>query len=269
MRKGHKVRVLDNLSKPEALEISRQAEFHLGDIREPGAVRNVMAGVDCVFHLAAISSIPECLKRPGESWSVNVLGTRNVLEHALSSGVRRLVFASSCAAQDITSPYAAHKSICEKMCAWYTRNTTLQAICLRYYNVYGATQSEGVIPSFIRALMRGEPLLVYGDGHQTRDFIHVSDVVQATYKAADSQIPAAGFALDIGTGQSTELLELLSALESITGIKARPVFMHERPGEIRHSRADIRYAHHLLGFVPRIRLDAGLRSAVARQRRRA
>lgn len=282
---GHAVRVLDDFSTGKTANLA-QAErsgrlaVTRGDVRDPTAVETAATDVDGIFHLAALVSVPLSLAEPRRSFEINVGGTVNVLEAARANGVRRIVFASSAAVygdalgparEDETplsplSPYAVDKLTGERYCALYSRQYGLEAVALRFFNVYGWRQDpgspySGVISVFADRLRRRDGVTVYGDGKQTRDFVHVSDVAQALIAAMF--VGRTGFTVcNIGSGKAVGLEGLLEMLAGIVDwqppVDRRPA----RQGDIRHSCADIRRAHELLGYAPRRDLAAGLRELV-------
>lgn len=283
---GHVVRVLDDFSTGkkahlEQAERSGRLEVVKGDVRDLAAVESTAAGVDGIFHLAALVSVPQSVAEPRRSFEINVGGTVNVLEAARTTGVRRVVLASSAAVygdaaeparEDETplrpmSPYAVDKLAAEQYGALYSRQYGLNVAALRFFNVYGRRQDpaspySGVISVFADRLRRRDGVTIYGDGSQTRDFVHVSDVVQAMIAAMHAT--RAGFTIcNVGTGEATRVDRLLETLAGIVGwqppVDRRPA----RQGDIRHSCADIRRAQELLGYVPQCNLTASLRELLA------
>lgn len=278
--RGDTVTVLDDLSsgKLENLkthEGSRAFRFIRGDIRDAKAVDKALAGVDAVVHEAAMVSVPLSIKNPGLVNSVNVDGTANLLKASLSHGVKRFVYASSCAVYgkqkklpikeeaqpNPLSPYAASKLAAEKKCL-SSEGKRLKTVCLRYFNVYGPRQSggeyAGVMVKFMERLQASQPPIIYGDGEQTRDFIHVQDVVGATLLALERE-SVAGEVINIGTGKGTKINELCELFLKAAGKpNINPVYEAPRAGDIRHSWADITKARKLLGFKPKIKLEKGI-----------
>lgn len=283
---GNKVRVLDDFSSGKAAHLegaerSGRLEVTRADVRDSAAVEAAVMGVDGIFHLAALVSVPLSLAQPRRSFEINVGGTVNVLEAARAKGVRRVVFASSAAVYGDTpgaaredetplrplSPYAADKLAGEQYCALYGRQYGLEAAALRFFNVYGRRQDpaspySGVISVFAERLRRRDGVTIYGDGKQTRDFVHVSDVAQAMMAAMSAG--RAGFtACNIGTGKAVGIDRLLEMLAGIVGWQPPVDRQPARLGDIRHSCADIRRAHELFGYAPRRDLAAGLRELLA------
>jgi UDP-glucose 4-epimerase len=278
--RGDTVTVLDDLSsgKLENLKAhrgSRAFRFIRGDIRDVKAVEKALAGVDAVVHEAAIVSVPLSIENPELVNSVNVEGTANLLNASLNHGVKRFVYASSCAVYgeqkklpikedaqpNPLSPYAASKLAAEKKCL-SSEGKKLKTVCLRYFNVYGPRQSAGeyagVMVKFIERLRASQPPIIYGDGEQTRDFIHVQDVVGATLLALERE-SASGEVINIGTGKGTKINKLCELFLKAAGKPdINPVYEAPRAGDIRHSWADISKARKLLGFKPKIQLEKGI-----------
>ncbi len=276
---GHQVRVLDDLSAGSETNLARHRgtlRLMRGDLRDRDAVRAAMAGVEVVFHLAAISSVQRSIVDPVESIDVNVRGAMQVLQVAHESGVRRVVVASSAAvygdstalplAETLTprplSPYAVHKLACEHLCQVFTQMYGLETVALRYFNVYGARQRPdaeyaAAIPRFAERLRHNEAPSIYGDGEQTRDFIHVADVVRANLLAAE--VPAAnGQVMNIASGQGVSVNDVVRTLRELTGATVAPRYEAPQIGDIRESVADITLARRLLGFTPTVSLREGL-----------
>lgn len=283
---GFELRVLDNLStgRQEYLEyVQRHAggkvELIHGDVRDRAIVDEAVKGVDAVVHLAAKTSVVDSLKDPEEVFQVNVMGTVNLLEACRRHGVGRFVFASSNAAVGEQeppiderkvpapiSPYGASKLAGEALCSAYFGSYGIKAIVLRFANVYGpySDHKTSVVTKFIRQAKNGEPLVIYGDGSQTRDFVHVRDICQAIELALDYEPTGAGdLVFQIGSGVETSLLQLVDQLSHIaqeSGFQSPPVkFEHARPGEIRRNFSDIRRAQERLGYSPQIGVEEGLR----------
>lgn len=279
---GHTVCVLDDFSagKEAYLAQARQTgslEVIRGDVRNLPSVEAAASDMDGIFHLAALVSVPLSLVDPRRSFDINVGGTINVLEAARTKNVERVVFASSAAVygdmsgsarDDETqlrplSPYATDKLTSEQYCAFYNRLYGIGTAALRFFNVYGPRQDpsssySGVISVFSDRLRHRKGVTIYGDGKQTRDFVHVSDVVEAMIAAMFSK--KTGFnACNIGSGRSVTIEHLLKTLAGIAGWDPPVNRQPARPGDILHSCADIRRARDLFGYVPHRELDAGLR----------
>lgn len=286
---GHDVAVLDNLStgRLENLrEIFQDVRFIEGDLRDTKTVERAMIGVEVVFHEGAIPSVPKSIADPQTTMDVGVTGTLNVLLAASGAGVRRVVFASSSAVygdtekspkrEDFTprpmSPYAISKLTGEQLCEVFFRTRGLETVSLRYFNVYGPGQHPSsdyaaVIPSFARALANGDRPIIHGDGEQTRDFVFVSDVVNANVLAARAN-DAAGCILNVASGQAVSINRILQVLSNSVGIASAAERAPARVADIRYSVADIGRARLVLGFEPSISLDEGIDRVLAAQRAR-
>ncbi len=276
---GHRVRILDNFStgKHENIPASDNVEVMEGDVGSYDTVRTAMQQVDFVYHEAAIASVPETVDNPLASERVNYRGTLNILEAARHAGVKRVMFACSAAVYgDLPelpkqesmpvkplSPYAVDKLASEQACQMYTRLYGLETVSLRYFNVFGPRQDpsspySGVISIFSDYINQGKQPAIYGDGEQTRDFVYVSDVVEANIKAATAPA-AAGKAINIATGGKLSINELLQTICNIKGQPFDPTYKPGRQGDIRHSRADISAAREFLDWEPVVAFEAGLR----------
>ena len=288
LRQGHEVAGLDDFSsgkRDTAALLLRHPSFRLveGSIADPRAVARAVAGARWVFHLAAIPSVPVSMEEPERTTAVNVGGTVNVLQAALRAGSERVVLACSCAAygdgpeqpkhEDLpprpASPYAAQKVACELYAQTYTRAYGLSCVALRFFNVYGPRQDPNseyaaAIPRFATRLLQGLRPVVYGDGLQTRDFVHVEDVVRANLLAAAAE-GAAGHVVNVGSGRSASLLELIALLRQAVGPEAAPLEPEHhapRAGDLRASSADLTKARRVLGYEPRVTLAEGLADLV-------
>lgn len=280
--RGDEVIVLDNFStgKRENLE---GVEIRLieGDIRDFSQVCEAVRGVDTVFHQAALCSVGRSIEDPRSTHEVNTTGTLNVFEAGRLAAVRRVVFASSSSVYGDSasspkeesmptgplSPYAVSKLVGEHYAALYWRLFGLETVGLRYFNVFGPRQDPdseyaAVIPKFLRGILNGEDVQVFGDGSQTRDFTYVDNVVHANVAASTSPA-AAGEVLNIACGESWSLLELLKRLESALQRDATVVFRDRRVGDVKHSLASIEKAGRLLGYSPAIDFDEGIRRTAA------
>lgn len=222
-----------------------------------------LADCDVVFHLAAEVSVPLSFGDPELVDDVNVGGTIRVLEAAAGAGVRRMVLASSAAAAEAASPYGISKLAAERYLHVVGRQRAIETVALRFQNVYGSGGSlASVIPAFIAAAREARQPVIYGDGLQARDFVHVDDVVAAILLAAEAACN--GLTIDIGSGRSTSLLTIWQLLAELAGVDAlHPDFQPERPGDVRSSVADLTEAERSLGFAPFVALEAGLRELVA------
>lgn len=283
VKRGDEVRVLDNLStgKLENLAgIAGRFEFIEGDIRDLATCRRAVEGVGAVFHEAALASVARSVEDPLLANAVNVTGTLNLLVAAQAAGVRSFVLASSSAVygDDLTmpkvegregrpvSPYGANKLIDEKYAQTFHALHGLNTVSLRYFNVFGPRQDptseySAVIPLFVTKVLRGERPTIFGDGAQSRDFIHVDDVVRANLLAAASA-GAAGEAFNIACGVGTTVNGLLAAINEALGTAIEARCAPPRPGDILHSTADISKARRLTGFTPGLSFRDGLRATI-------
>ncbi|MCG8649385.1 MAG: SDR family oxidoreductase [Pirellulales bacterium] len=282
---GARVRVLDNLSTGFAhnlahLSPAAEVEVIEGDASDAKMVGQAIKGIDYVFHLAAMASVPRSMREPDRCHAWCTSSTVELLQAAAANGVRRFVLASTSAAygdssfvskreSDPTaplSPYAASKLAAESYCQAFFRGFDLETVVLRYFNVFGPRQDpqseySAVIPRFVSMILSGERPIIYGDGQQSRDFIYVSDVAKANLLAAT--VPgAAGGTFNIGRGQRTTLLELLNSLQDILGQEIEPIHQAARVGDVRDSLADISVARQRLQFEPEVAVSEGLRLSV-------
>ncbi|MEW5784939.1 MAG: SDR family oxidoreductase [Bacillota bacterium] len=277
---GYKVRVLDNLSSGKLENLDGyldRVELVQGDINDPG-VAGAFNNISCVFHQAAIASVARSIDHPVESEQNNVIGTLNVLNHARSAGVKRVVLAGTAAIYGNTdrlplkedfpanplSPYAVTKLACENYARFYAATHGLETVVLRYFNVFGpfqdpASDYSGVISKFLERMANRLPPLIFGDGLQTRDFIYIDNIVKANLLAAQSPRVGRGEAINIACGQSISIIELVEAINGVLGTGYKPLYSEERKGDIRRSRADISRARELLGFEPETDFNEGLR----------
>jgi UDP-glucose 4-epimerase len=268
--RGYKVRVLDNITTGKAERIDRRAELVREDIREGALIGPFFQGVDCVLHTAALPRVPLSIENPLETHMVNVVGTINVLLAARNAGVRRLVFSGSSSVYgdqahlplkegmrpNPLSPYALQKLAGEQYTGLFHRLYGIETLTLRYFNVFGrGMATEGayltVIGAFLQARKEGRPLTIYGDGEQTRDFTHVSDVVRANLLAIDAKI-ADGRAINIGLGRSVSVNWIAKKL------KGPIVYRPARAGDVRHTLADHTVAKEVLGWRPQVTTEQGI-----------
>lgn len=282
-----KRRNLDEVQTLVAPEQWARLRFMEGDICRLDDCRQACAGVDCVLHQAALGSVPRSLEDPLRSHSSNVDGLINMLVAGRDADVKRFVYASSSSVYGDhpalrkvepnigrpLSPYAATKLIDEIYADVFCRCYGLPVIGLRYFNVFGPRQDpEGayaaVIPRWFAAMLRDKPVYIFGDGETSRDFCHVENVAQANILVATTDNPAAlGKTYNIACGQRTTLKELFAIIRHLVAeqrpeaAKCEPVFLPERAGDVRHSLADIRLAHELIGYKPIHTIDSGLREA--------
>ena len=273
---GHEVTVLDNLTSgyQRNLDAIPTASFIRGDIRDSDCVERATVGRDVVFHLAASVGNKRSIDDPISDAEINVIGTLRVLEAARKAGVRKVVISSSAGIfgelktlpiredhpVEPDSPYGASKLGAEKEGLSYAKLYDMEVVCLRYFNVYGPNQRfdayGNVIPIFGFQMLRGEPVTIFGDGEQTRDFVNVSDVVQANVKAA--MAPGLSGAFNIGSGTRISINDLVERMKAASGLN--PVVRHGPPraGDVQDSLADIGAARRAFGFEPAATLEEGL-----------
>ncbi len=277
--------VLDDFStgKRENLtDIADRIELYEDDIRDVSAIKKAADGCEVIFHQAALGSVPRSVKDPQTSHDVNVNGTINILEAARDSNVRRVVFASSSSVygdQPVSpkhegmtlapmSPYAASKASCEAYMRGYAGSYGLETICLRYFNVFGPHQDPqgayaAVIPAFVSSLLAGRPPVVFGDGKQSRDFCYIDNVCRANIQAAEAPADVCdGRAMNIACNSSTDLLEILDCLKELLGVEVEPEFKPPRPGDVKHSLADVSLAGEAIGYRPEVYFREGLSKAI-------
>lgn len=281
LRDGIEVTVLDNLTSGYAVNLESMPGVHFieGDVRDADVVRRAISGSEVVFHLAASVGNKRSIDHPDEDTAINVNGTLIVLEAARDFGVRKVVISSSAGIYgelktipikedhplDPLTPYGVSKLYTEKMALAFSHVYGLEAICLRYFNVYGPNQRfdayGNVIPIFAFRALRGEPITIFGDGSQTRDFVHVDDVVQANLKAAMNR--GVSGAYNIASGTQTNILELAVAVNSHLDIPASIIHAGHRAGDVAHSLADVSAAKSAFGFEPQVQMGPGLEDYVA------
>jgi UDP-glucose 4-epimerase len=276
---GRRVRILDDFStghKENLAGIQPAPEILHGDVADPATVERAMKGVGAVFHLAALASVQRSVEAPADTHRICATGTLTVLDAARRQGARRVVYAASSSAYGVPqgevqselepvaplSPYAAAKLAGELYLQAFAASYNLETVRLRFFNIFGPRQRadspySGVIALFTAALTAGRAPTIYGDGLQSRDFTYVTDVVQALRKAAD--VPGvSGHVYNIGTGRSVTVLDLVAALNRLLGTHLVPQHAPARAGDVRHSRADISFARHDLGYDPAVGFEDGL-----------
>jgi UDP-glucose 4-epimerase len=282
---GDRVRVVDNLAtghRANLAHLGNDFEWFEGDLADFDVCRRAVEGAGAVLHQAAIPSVPRSVREPLDSHASGPTATLNVLEAARQSGtVRRVVFAASSSAYGDTetlpkhegmlpvplSPYAAGKLAGEHYVAVYARTMGLDAVSLRYFNVFGPRQDpsspySGVISLFARALAEGRRPTIFGDGRQTRDFTYVANVVHANLLALRSDRPLGGAVYNVGTGRRISLIELVDALNAALGTDLAPEFGPTREGDVRDSQADLAAIGAGLGYTPVVDFEEGLRRTV-------
>jgi len=275
---GHEVRVLDDLFTGRREHVHPAAELRIGSVTDPDALAAATDGVEVVFHQAAHGAVGRSLANPAATDEVNVHGTVCVLTAARDAGVRRVVFASSSsvyggatdpptaetAPTRPRSPYAVSKLAAEWYCRVFAEVFPLETVALRYFNVFGPRQRPdstyaAVIPLFARAMLTGEPPTVFGDGHQSRDFTYVTDVVRANLAAAVAPAERCSAGVyNVAPGRSHTLLDLVGILARLTGYTGEPTFGPPRPGDVRFSQADPRAAAADLGWAAEVGFEDGL-----------
>lgn len=277
LEKGHHVRVLDDFSNSDRSQVPSQVELFEGSLLDFESVRKAVTGTDGIFHLGAEVSVPKSLKNPTGTLDVNARGTLLLLEAMKAENVKRLVYSSTSAvygdqgetvhAEHLQplpmSPYAYSKLAGEYFIKSFSHLYGFNTVIFRYFNVYGSGQSPdspyaAVIPIFFDKISKNEPITIFGDGLQCRDFIHVSDVVRANELAIESDLK--GELLNIGSGQSVTLLELIQILEKISGKKLELTHKEAREGDIKLSKADVQKAKNLLNFQSSVSLEDGLKA---------
>ena len=280
---GAVVRVVDNLSTGQVarLETLRcSIEYVEADLADNLVSDEVVKDVDYVLHQAAIPSVQRSVRDPIGTNRANVTATLNLLESCRKAGIRRFVYAASSSAYGDTevlpkseemppnplSPYALQKLAGEHYCKLYYSLYGLETVCLRYFNVFGPGQDphseySAVIPKFISKLLINELITVYGDGEQSRDFTYVENVVDANLLALQAT-KACGKVLNVGCGERITLNTLIQLLEEIVGVKAKVSYSASKPGDVRHSLADINLARRLLEYEPKVMVKEGLRRTV-------
>ena len=286
LKAGCRVRCLDDLSTGKQanvdLFLGRPGyEFIRGDIRDLETCLFACQGVEYVLHQAAWGSVPRSIEMPLFYCANNIQGTLNMMEAARQNGVKRFVYASSSSVYgdepnlpktegregNLLSPYALTKRCDEEWAAQYTRHYGLFTIGLRYFNVFGRRQDPdgpyaAVIPKFIKSLLKGERPVIHGDGRQSRDFTYIENVIEANLKACLAPDEAAGQVFNIAYGEREYLIDIYHALTRVLQVEIEPVFGPERPGDIRHSNADISKARRLLGYAPDYDFVKGLAEAI-------
>lgn len=285
---GGVIRVVDDLStghEARLNDLRDSIEFVHGDLADGKVSDKVVEGVDYVLHQAAVPSVQRSVGDPVGTNRANVTATLNLLESSRKAGVRRFVYAASSSAYGDTevlpkteemppnplSPYALQKLVGERYCKLYHDVYGLETVSLRYFNVFGPAQDPhseyaAVIPKFISKLLANEPITVYGDGEQSRDFTYIENVVEANLLAFQAT-EAPGKVFNIGYGQRTSLKTLIRMLERIIGVEAQVRYEPPKPGDVRHSLADIQRAQEVLGYRPHIDIEEGLRRTVEAMRR--
>lgn len=273
------IRVLDNLRSGYKSNLDNlDVEFIEGDICDRAAVKAAMSGVDYVFHLAAMVSVPESMFKIAECVNINIHGLLNVLEEAAAAGVKKLCFSTSAAIYgdnpvvpkletmipEPKSPYAITKLDGEYYCNMFTREGRLQTACLRYFNVFGPRQDPksayaAAIPIFTAKAVANEDITIYGDGEQTRDFIYVKDIVAANVFMAMNDFTGV---YNIAYGQKITINDLVKQIISVTGSQSKVIHLDERPGDVKHSMAGVEKLKST-GFEPRHSFAEGMEKTIS------
>ncbi len=284
LSRGEQVRGVDNFStgkRENIADILNRIDFREADILDLDAMHKACAGVDFVFHEAAIPSVPKSVLDPLGSNRANIDGTVNVLVAARDAKVKRVVYAASSSAYgdtptlpkredmrpDPISPYAVAKLASEQYMISFYRCYGLETVCLRYFNIFGPRQDpsspySGVLAKFITLMLKGEQPAIYGDGEQSRDFTYIDNAVEANLLACNAPKSAAGQVFNVATGRRVTLNETFQLLQGLTGYSGLPKYGPERGGDIKHSLADISKAESGLGFKPIVNFEEGLRRTV-------
>jgi len=289
LAEGAEVRGIDDFSSGKRVNLEAIAaglgsaiDFREGDIQDAAAMEDACAGVEYVFHEAAIPSVPMSVADPVGTNGPNLNGTLTVLEAARKAGVKRLVYAASSAAYGDSpelpkteamlpapiSPYAVQKVAGEHYLAAYTRVYGLETVALRYFNVFGprqdpTSQYSGVLARFISQMLKGETPTIFGDGSTSRDFVYIDNVVSANLKAAKAPGTVAGRVFNVATGVRTTLLEAYEEIKRTTGYAGTVELKPEREGDIRHSLADITLAREAFGYEVVADFRSGLEKTIA------
>ena len=283
VERGDRVRVLDNLSTGKLKNLAHlegQIEILVGDLLDHPHVEEAVAGVDTVFHHAALASVPRSVETPLATHEACATGTLRLLDAAKRAGVRRVIYAGSSSAygnqpfaskreSDLPaplSPYAAAKLAGESYCRAFQESYGLETVVVRYFNVFGPRQDphgeySAVIPKFIVAMLAGRRPTVFGDGAQSRDFTYVDNVVKANLAAAESQA-AVGRVFNIACGRRVTLIELIESINRILETKIEPIFAAPRAGDVLESLADISKAREVLEYEPTVSFEEGLRRSI-------
>jgi UDP-glucose 4-epimerase len=283
LERGDDVRVLDNFSTGLRTNLDGlDVEIVEGELRSYERVHNAVRGTEVVFHLGALGSVPRSVQDPLTSGAVNVEGTLNVMLAARDEGIRRIVFASSSSiygnqaelplreamAADPISPYGVAKLAAERYCVSFSRvYHSFETVVLRYFNVFGPRQNPyseyaAVVPLFITAIAADEPVLIYDDGDQSRDFTYVDNVVAANLLAADAP-DTSGRIFNISAGAPVTVNELADTIGRLLGKPVERRYLPPRPGDLRNSWADVSESRAVLGYEPSVSLEDGLRRTAA------
>ena len=272
--KGHKVTIFDNFSNSKKEDlfsiVNLGAKIIEGDIRNQNSINEASKNKNLIIHLAAKISVVESISNPKETFEVNVDGTRNVLLACKKNNIKKIIAASSAAIYgqnsekikltensqiNPISPYGESKTRMEEEIREFTKKNNCVGIILRFFNIYGIGQSEeyaGVISKFLQKIFENEPIQIFGDGSQTRDFIYVEDVVNSIYIALFYE---KNETFNIASGKAITINKLAEKIISISGKKIKIIHLEQKKGEIKYSHADISKAREMLNFLPRFNLD--------------
>jgi UDP-glucose 4-epimerase len=279
---GHEVRVVDNLStgsRANLAHVAERVDFLLGDLCDSAVAPRAVEGIQVIYHLAALPSVPRSLQDPWGSHDANVNATVHLLQAAVKAGARRIVYSSSSSVYGDTpelpkvesveplprSPYAASKLASEQYVLAYARGGLIEGVALRYFNVFGPRQSPtsayaAVVPLFMAAALEGRPATIFGDGEQTRDFTYISNVVQANLLAGTRPAEiVSGYPVNVGAGDRTSLQQLASLIREVTGRSLVCQSVAPRAGDVRDSLAGLERTRRLLGYEVEVGLREGLR----------
>ncbi len=289
VKRGHAVRVVDNFitgKKENIASFLDDIELIEGDIRDYETCRRALEGVDFVLHQAALPSVPRSIKDPLLTNEINIKGTLNLLLASRDKGVKRFVFASSSSVYgddpnlpkkegtlgNPLSPYALSKLVGEKYFQVFSQLYGLSTVCLRYFNIFGPRQDPlspyaAAIPNFISRMLKGERPTIFGDGEQSRDFTYVSNVVEANILASKAR-DVSGEVFNIACGERTTVNSLALKINEILKDEISPSYDKPRPGDIRHSYADISKARKMLKYEPLVPFGEGLKETIRWHRER-
>jgi nucleoside-diphosphate-sugar epimerase len=277
------VRVLDNLltgKKSNLADVIEEVEFIEADMGDSEVAQSAMKDVDVVLHQGALPSVPRSVDDPAATHKHCVDATFTLLLAARDAGVKRFVYAASSSAYGDTptspkvetmppsplSPYAVGKLVGEYYCSVFSQVFGLETISLRYFNVFGPhqdpmSQYAAAIPAFVTAILKGEPPTIYGDGEQSRDFTYIDNVVEANLLAARAK-KTKGEVINIACGQAVTVNEIIDMVNELLGKNVKPTYAAPRPGDVKHSLADITLARKLIGFTPMVQFREGLEKAI-------
>lgn len=284
LERGYRVRAADNLTTGrrknlQSFEEQDEFEFHEVDIRDESTMSDLVEGVDYVFHQGAVPSVPRSVDDPITTTDANCTGTATVLDVAQHADVDTVVVASSSSvygaseqlpkheemAESPESPYALSKYFTEKLALQFSDLYEIDTVALRYFNIFGPRQDPNgeyaaVIPKFIELMLNGEQPVIYGDGEQSRDFTYIDNAIQANVLAAESDVT--GEVFNVGTGGRVTINELVENINQVLGTHIDPIFDEPRPGDVRHSHADISKAKRLLQYDPSTEFKQGLNNTI-------